>query len=67
MKNKELLTMKAKFRHLLPTSLLALLGAAYAILFYHAEMGVNLLLFDAILITAALWSVPILLTSTSLL
>lgn len=50
--------MKTKLRHLLPTFLLLLLGAAYAILFYHAEMGINLLLFDALLITAALWCRP---------
>lgn len=36
------------------TLFLLILGVAYAVLFYEAEMGVNLLLFDAVLILAAL-------------
>lgn len=42
------------FRNAPPTLFLLLLGIAYVILFYHAEMGINLLIFDALLITAAL-------------
>jgi len=40
------------------TLFLLLLGVAYAVLFYQAEMGINLLLFDALLIVAALTCRP---------
>ena len=46
--------MKTNLKNTTPTLFLLMLGVAYAILFYHAEMGVNLLIFDALLITAAL-------------
>ncbi|MEL7161939.1 MAG: DUF4153 domain-containing protein, partial [Bacteroidota bacterium] len=40
------------------SSALFFLGAAYALLFYQAEMGLNLLLFDGLLIGLALWLRP---------
>lgn len=40
------------------SGLVALLGLAYALLFHHAEMGLNLLLFDALLIGLALFARP---------
>jgi len=43
----------------LKTGLTALsLGLAYALLFYHAEIGLNLFLFDALLIGLTLWARP---------
>jgi hypothetical protein len=40
------------------TGLVALLGLAYALLFHHAELGLNLFLFDALLIGLVLFARP---------
>lgn len=46
--------MTAVLRNITPPLFSLLLGIAYAVLFYHAEMGINLLIFDGILIISAL-------------
>lgn len=46
--------MKKTTNTIYPTLFLFCSGIVYAVLFYHAEMGINLLLFDALIIIAAL-------------
>jgi hypothetical protein len=46
------------FRNTSPTLFLLLLSVVYVFLFHHAEMGINLLLFDALLVIAALKARP---------
>ncbi|MEO0734649.1 MAG: DUF4173 domain-containing protein [Bacteroidota bacterium] len=45
-------------RFRIKSAVLFFLGAVYALLFYHAELGLNLLLFDGLLIGLTLWLRP---------
>jgi len=44
--------------HIKKTFALLVLAVAYAFLFYHCQMGINLLIFDGLLLTLALWIRP---------